>query len=391
MEPKKKYTWPAFSASEAKIVSNVLRSNKVNYLFGHYGKEFESKFAAFADAQHALAVANGTLALDACLRSLKVSQGDEVLVTSRSFIASASSIALLGAIPVWCDVDLNSQNISIDEIIRKTSKKTKGIICVHFAGLPCEMNEIIKFAKQKNLFVVEDCAQAHGAKINGMSVGSFGDMSAWSFCNDKIMTLGGEGGMVTTNSINLYERAAAFNNHGKNLKRYFSQKKHLNFPYIHDSIGSNYRLTEMQSALGIYQLDKMEKWRSLRARNANIFINKIKELDIVQLPSFPKHVTHAWYKLYITLNPTKLKKSHSRSSILQKLQSQSVPSSFGGSGEIYLEKAFNKINPQKKGSLPNASFLENNSIMLEVHPTIPKREIARRSSILQSVLKDAQK
>ena len=152
MEPKKKYTWPAFSASEAKIVSNVLRSNKVNYLFGHYGKEFESKFAAFADAQHALAVANGTLALDACLRSLKVSQGDEVLVTSRSFIASASSIALLGAIPVWCDVDLNSQNISIDEIIRKTSKKTKGIICVHFAGLPCEMNEIITFAKQKTIW-----------------------------------------------------------------------------------------------------------------------------------------------------------------------------------------------------------------------------------------------
>lgn len=391
MELKKKYTWPSFSLAEGKIVSQVLRSNHVNYLFGSIGKEFEKKFSAFSNTHHALALANGTLALDACLRSLRLSHEDEVLVTSRSFIASASSIALLGATPIWCDVDLNSQNILLDEIIKRCTKRTKGIICVHFAGFPCEMDSIMEFAKAKNLFVVEDCAQAHGAKINGISVGSFGHMSAWSFCNDKIMTLGGEGGMITTNDVDLYDKAASFNNHGKNLKKYFSAEKYTHFPYLHDSLGSNYRLTEMQSALGIYQLNKMDSWTVLRARNANIFINAINELEVIQTPVIPKHLTHAWYKLYITLNPSKLKKSITRSIILQKLQSESVPCSFGGSGEIYLEKAFSKSNLLKRGSLSNASFLENYSIMLEVHPTIPKKEVIRRASVLKLVLKDAQK
>ena len=166
MTLKQQYSWPSFSTKEAKIISKVLMSNNVNYLFGKIGKEFEDKFAAFSNTKHALAMANGTLALDASLRSLKLSPGDEVLVTSRSFIASASSIALLGAVPVWCDVDINSQNIDINEIEKKYTKKTKAILCVHFAGFPCDMEQIMSFAKSKNIFVIEDCAQAHGASLN---------------------------------------------------------------------------------------------------------------------------------------------------------------------------------------------------------------------------------
>lgn len=391
MTLKQQYSWPSFSTKEAKIISKVLMSNNVNYLFGKIGKEFEDKFAAFSNTKHALAMANGTLALDASLRSLKLSPGDEVLVTSRSFIASASSIALLGAVPVWCDVDINSQNIDINEIEKKYTNKTKAILCVHFAGFPCDMEQIMSFAKSKNIFVIEDCAQAHGASLNKKSVGSFGDISAWSFCNDKIMSLGGEGGMITSNSKPLYNFVSSFNNHGKNLIKYFSQKEHTRFPYIHDNLGSNYRLTEMQSALGIYQLSKMKSWHALRKRNAEIYINSVIDIDIVNTPLVPTNAQHAWYKLYLTLDSRLFKKSMSRELLMKNLNSLSVPCSFGGSGEIYKEKAFKKLHSLKSGALKNASFLEKNSLMLQVHPTITINELKRRATILRSALIRAQK
>lgn len=386
-----KFSWPSFSQTEVAKVSQVLRSNKVNYLFGDQGRKFEKKFSQFANSKYSLAVANGTLALDLSLRALNISPGDEVLITSRSFIASASSIALLGGVPVWCDVDLNSQNISLDEILKKTSKKTKGIICVHFAGFPCDMKNIVEFARSKNLFVIEDCAQAHGASIEGQSVGSFGDIAAWSFCNDKIMTLGGEGGMVTTNSSHLHDFTSSFNNHGKNLKKYFSPTIHNSFPYIHESLGSNYRLTEMQSAIGIYQLSKIKSWSRIRKRNTTILLNAIKGLDAINYPVLPENYQHAWYKLYLTLNPRFLKKSFTRKQIIGLLNAQNVPCSFGGSGEMYKEHAFAKATRKISGFLPNASFLESNSLMLQVHPTITQEECNRRANILKTVIKNAQK
>lgn len=391
MTMNNKYSWPSFSATESKIVSDVLRSNKVNYLFGDNGAKFEKNFANFSQTKFALAVANGTLALDLCWRAINLQKGDEVLVTSRSFVASASSIALLGAVPVWCDVDLNSQNIDIAEIEKKCTNKTKAILCVHFAGFPCDMENIISFAKSKNIYVIEDCAQAHGAKLNGKSVGSFGHISAWSFCNDKIMSLGGEGGMISSNSKALYQFVSSFNNHGKNLKKYYSSKKYKNFPYIHDALGSNYRLTEMQSALGIYQLSKIKSWTALRERNAKIYINSISDLKIVSIPIVPSSVQHAWYKLYITLNPKLFKKSFSRELLIDNLGNHSVPCSFGGSGEIYKEKAFKILSPLKSGLLKNASLLERNSLMLQVHPTITVKEVQRRAKILRLELIKAQK
>ena len=253
------------------------------------------------------------------------------------------------------------------------------------------MREIVEYAALKNLFVLEDCAQAHGASIGEKSVGSFGDISAWSFCNDKIMTLGGEGGMVTTNSSMLYGYIASFNNHGKNLKKYFSSKTHHFFPYIHESLGSNYRLTEMQSAIGIHQLSKMKSWTSARQRNAKIFLNAIQGLDIINSPILPKNYQHAWYKLYLTLNPAFLKRSATRQKIIADLNAQNVPCSFGASGEMYKEGAVAKIAQKKEGFLPNASFLERNALMLQVHPTITMEECMRRAKILKAILQNAQK
>ena len=383
--------WPHFSKAEIKSVTKVLESGKVNYLFGALGQKFEERFSIFANSRYSLALANGTLALDLSLRALNLRPGDEVLVTSRSYVATASSIALLGGVPIWCDVDLNSQNISLEEIIKRTSKKTKGIICVHFAGFPCDMKSIKAYAKLKHLFVIEDCAQAHGASINAKSVGSFGDISTWSFCNDKIMTLGGEGGMITTNSAPLHRFMAAFNNHGKNLKKYFTVKNHQSFPYMHESLGSNYRMTEMQSALGIYQLEKMESWSRIRERNASIYLNAIKHIGLVNGPILPQDYKHAWYKLYLTLNPTLLKKSVTRANIIAELNARLVPCSFGGSGQIYKELAFLESSHKNDGFLPNASFLEKNSLMLLVHPTISREESFRRATVLKAVLQNAQK
>ena len=384
--------WPVYSKEEADIIKKILLSNKVNYLFGNEGKKFEKNFSTFSNCKYALAVANGTLALDLCLRSIDLENNDEVIVTGRSFVASASCISVLGAEPVFVDVDINSQNLDINLLEKALTKKTKAILCVHFAGFPCNMKKIMSFARKNNLYVIEDCAQAHGARINRKSVGSFGDISAWSFCNDKIITTGGEGGMVTTNSKKLYNKVASFNNHGKNLKKYYSltSKKIKSFPYIHDELGLNYRLTEIQSALGNFQLKKMKEWTKLRNNNANYIINKIKELHIVNVPEIDKNYVHAFYKLYITLNNEFIKPEKNRSNILDALISEGVNASFGSCGRIFAEKAFKNTKTIPNG-LPVSSLLERNSIMLQVHPTMTAKELKHTAKTLHKVLLDHQK
>ena len=384
--------WPVYSKEEADIIRKILLSNKVNYLFGDEGKKFEKNFSTFSNCKYALAVANGTLALDLCLRSIDLENNDEVIVTGRSFVASASCISVLGAEPVFVDVDINSQNLDVNLLEKALTKKTKAILCVHFAGFPCNMKKIMSFARKNNLYVIEDCAQAHGAKINRKSVGSFGDISAWSFCNDKIITTGGEGGMVTTNSKKLYNKVASFNNHGKNLKKFYSltSKKIKSFPYIHDELGLNYRLTEIQSALGNFQLKKIKEWTKLRNNNADYIINKIKELQIVNVPEIDKNYVHAFYKLYITLNNEFIKPEKNRSNILDALISEGVNASFGSCGRIFAEKAFKNTKTIPNG-LPVSSLLERNSIMLQVHPTMTAKELKHTAKTLHKVLLDHQK
>ena len=207
--------WPSFTQEEADAVSKVLLSNKVNYWTGTECREFEKEFAAFVGTQYAVALSNGTLALDVVLKAMGIGAGDDVIVTSRTFLASASCIVNAGANPVFADVDLNSQNISAETIKAALTPNTKAIIVVHLAGMPAEMDGIMDLAKEHDLWVIEDCAQAHGAKYKGKSVGSIGHVGAWSFCQDKIMTTGGEGGMVTTNDKTLWEKMWSYKDHGK--------------------------------------------------------------------------------------------------------------------------------------------------------------------------------
>ena len=192
--------WPHFGGADIEAVAEVLRSGKINRWTGAKNAEFEKKICENANAKYAVALANGSVALECALRALGVGAGDEVITSCRTFVASASCAAMCGAKPVVADVDLNTQNITAESVEKCISPRTRAIVAVHHAGVPCDMDSITALAKSRNIFVVEDCAQAHGAVYKGRPVGSIGDIAAWSFCQDKIITTGGEGGAVSTNS-----------------------------------------------------------------------------------------------------------------------------------------------------------------------------------------------
>ena len=387
--------WPSFSKEEVQSVKEVLLSNKVNYWTGNECREFEKEFAAWSDSKYAVSLANGTLALDIAFRALGIGNGDEVIVTSRSYIASVTSIINSNATPVFVDIDPESQNITPDNIRAAITNKTKAIVCVHLAGWPCEMDEIMAIAKSNNLFVIEDCAQAHGAKYKGISVGSIGDIGCWSFCQDKIMTTGGEGGMVTTNKKSLWLKMWEYKDHGKSYKAVYGKDHPEGFRWLHESFGTNWRMTEMQGAIGRIQLRRMPEWTELRNRNALIlnqafdhFTNKIGLLRIPQLKSDNKCV-HAYYKYYVFVERNSLKNNWDRDKIISEINSQGVPCIHGSCSEIYLEKAFDKTNFRPKKRLKVAKELGETSIVFLVHPTLSIEEMSEIAEKSTSVFSKA--
>ena len=379
-------SWPSFSQEEADAVSHVLLSNKVNYLTGQEGKKFESEFANWCDSEYSVALANGTVALEIALKALAVGPGDEVIVTPRSFIASVSCVVNVGAKPVFADVDLNSGNISPRSIKRLINKKTKAIICVHLAGFPCQMDEIINLSLKNNLYVIEDCAQAHGARYKGRPVGSIGHIGCWSFCNDKIMTTGGEGGMIATNDENIWRKVWSIKDHGKSIKSVYESKHRPGFRWLHDSFGSNFRMTEMQAAIGRIQLKKVEEWRIRRSENANAIIDVFKKYDsLIRIPKVEDIFDHAWYKLYVYVKTSGLGKNWNRDRIIAEINELSIPCYSGSCPEIYLEKAFDEcFRPKER--LNNAKELGLTSLMFLVHPNLSKSDIKNTCNAIDIVL-----
>ena len=387
----KKFTnWPQFSRSEIQSVTNVLRSSKVNYLTGKYGKKFELKFSQYLNIKYSTAVSNGTVALELAILSLDIKKGDEIIVTPRSFFASVSSIIKVGAIPIFADVDIETQNISLNSIKKVLSKKTKAILCVHLAGLPCDMEKICKFAKEKKIFIIEDCAQSHGASINKKNVGTFGNVAAWSFCNDKIISTGGEGGMVTTNSLKIKKFVESYKDHGKNFTKYNSIKKNQKFRYLHDSIGSNYRITEMQSVLGIEQLKYLNKNISIRNKYAKIFDKSLKKFKFINLFLTKKNYVNAYYRYYFKINSKFLKKNWNRDKILKKLNEYSIPSGTGSCPEIYKEEAIKKLKIFQKSDLKNAHILSKNTITINFHHQMKNTEILYIRNKIEHLFKKIQ-
>jgi dTDP-4-amino-4,6-dideoxygalactose transaminase len=381
--------WPVFAADEIEAVLEVLRSGKVNYWTGDEGRLFEQEFAEFVGTRHAIALANGTVALELALHALGIGPGDEVITTSRTFIASASAVVMRGATPVIADIDRESQNITAETIAAVLSEKTRAIIVVHLAGWPCDMDPIMQLARERGIKVVEDCAQAHGAVYKGRKVGSIGDAGAFSFCQDKIMTTGGEGGMLTTDDTELWERAWAFKDHGKSYRAVFDPHPPTGFRWLHESFGTNWRMTEMQSALGRVILKKLPAWLSTRRAHGALLNESLRDIPNLRVCEPPPHVQHAYYKYYVFVRPERLKESWSRDRILEAIAGEEVPCFSGSCSEIYLEKAFAGTGWQPAGRLPVARELGETSLMFLVHPTLGKNEIHHSAQVIRQVLETA--
>lgn len=383
--------WPCFTEEEADVARDVILSNRVSYWTGDHGRLFEKEFAEWVGCSHAVALANGTVAIDVALKALNIGAGDEVVVTPRTFLASVSSIINSGATPVFADVDPNSQNITAETIRKVITTKTRGIICVHLAGWPCDMDPIMELAGQYNLKVIEDCAQAHGARYKGRSVGNIGHIGAWSFCQDKIMTTCGEGGMVTTNDPDLWSTMWSYKDHGKSWEAVY-HKAHppgYGFRWLHDSFGTNWRMIEIQAAIGRIQLKRMSEWQTARLSNARRIWATAAEFTALHVPSIPDYITHAAYKCYIFVKPEHLTKGWSRDRIMDEINSLGVPCIAGSCSEVYLEKAFDNKKFKPKIRLSVAKNLGENSLMFLVHPTLLDAEIEKTCDSIRQVMSKA--
>ena len=398
--------WPSFTKDEADAVSRILLSNKVNYWTGQEGRAFEREFAIWCDVDHAIAVANGTVALDLALTGLGIGchnggkAADEVIVTPRTFLASVSSVVNAGAIPIFADVDQDSGNISAETIAKVLTPSSKAVIAVHLAGWPCDMDPIMALATEHTLKVIEDCAQAHGARYKGRPVGSIGDVSAWSFCQDKIMTTGGEGGMVTTNDHDLWSTMWAYKDHGKSWEAVYERQHPSGFRWLHESFGTNWRMIEMQAAIGRIQLGRMADWTGKRGANSKTIVDALepfaKEDGPIRLPELGcascvettcnKGCVHARYKFYAYVRPQNLAPDWSRNRIVDEITARGVPCFQGSCSEVYLERAFDGTGWRPEPRLPMAKELGETSLMFLVHPSLTAGEMEKASAVLCEVL-----
>lgn len=380
--------WPHFAEDEVEAAAAVLRTGKVNYWTGQECRQFEDAYAASIGVKHAIALANGTLALELALWTLGIGPGDEVITSSRTFIASASCAVMQGAVPVCADVDSVSQNITAETIRKAITPKTRAIVPVHLAGWPCDMDPILELAAEHNLFVIEDCAQAHGATYKGRSVGSMGHMAAFSFCQDKIITTAGEGGLLVTNDTHLWKRAWERKDHGKGYDTVFNQAHPPGFRWLHESFGTNFRLTEIQAVVGRLALEKLPEWTKIRRKHAATLNAALEEISTVRTTVPPAEIGHAYYKYYAFVRPEALASGWSRDRILSEILATGIPALSGSCSEIYLERAFARAGLQQ-AFCPVARELGATSMMFLVHPTISSEAQAIAADTIQRVLRAA--
>ncbi len=376
--------WPNFSKKLISEIGRILSSGKINYTNGPYGVKFEKDFSKFVGNKYSIAICNGTAALEVAIKSLKLPKNSEIIVPARSFFSSASCIVNTGYIPVFADVNLLTQNISFEDIKKKITKKTGAIICVHLAGLPCEMYNIKKLANKKKIKIIEDCSQAHGASINDRPVGSFGDVSTWSFCNDKIISTLGEGGMISTNKKKIYEFSKKYINHGTNLK---DNKKTEKFIYNKDYFGTNLRLTETQSFAGIEQLKNLKKVQKKKEKISKSYFDLISKYQNYFNCYYPsKKIKSAWYRFYFFLRTDIKNYKKLRFTIIKNLRKKNLRCFSGSCPEIYLENAFKKLQNFKQIRLHNCKILGETSIALEINHTLGYKQHKKKLLILKNVI-----
>lgn len=383
--------WPSFTPEEADAVREVILSNQVNYWTGQECRKFEQEFATWSGCDYAVALSNGTLALDVALKALGIGAGDEVIVTPRTFLASVSCIVNAGATPVFAEIDRDSQNITAATIQAVLSDRTRAVMCVHLAGWPCDMDPIMALADKHDLYVIEDCAQAHGAQYKGRSVGSIGHIGAWSFCQDKIMTTGGEGGMVTTNDKALWSKMWSFKDHGKSWDAIYKREHKPGFRWLHESFGTNWRMLEIQAVIGRLQLPRMASWHATRISLAQRIWGTAAQLPGLRVPILPTDMTHAAYKCYVFVEPSALKSEWNRDRIAEEINAMGVPCYTGSCSEVYLEHAFDGTGWRPEPRLPVAKELGETALMFLVHPTLSEQEIEKTCWALTQVMRLADK
>lgn len=380
-------SWPVFAPDEIAAVTKVLESGKVNYWTGQEGNTFEQEFSDYIGTSHAVAIANGTVTLELALIALGIGPGDDVIITPRTFMATATAVVVRGARPIFADLDPESGNITAETIGQVLTPNTKAIIPVHLGGWPCEMDEMLAL----NIPIIEDCAQAHGASYRGRKVGCLGAIGSWSFCQDKIMTLGGEGGAVTTNDEGLWRKMWEYKDHGKSYDAIHKEKHPPGFRWVNDGFGTNWRLTEMQSAIARVQLRKLDGWMRQRQANAGIMNMAFASHDMMHVPMPPDHVEHAYYRWYGYLRPETLKDGWTRERICDEVTSSGVWCQVGSCSEIYLEKAFDGTGSRPAERLPVARHIGENSICLRTDPCLEPEHMAKMAEVLSTVLAEARR
>ncbi|TIS55045.1 DegT/DnrJ/EryC1/StrS aminotransferase family protein [Mesorhizobium sp.] len=385
------YNWPQYDEEQIKDVVEVLRSGKVNAWTGTKVREFEQAYAALLGRRHAIALANGTVALDVALHAIGLQPGDEVIVTPRSFVASASCVPMAGAVPVFADVDPESQAITAESIAAVLTPRTRAIIVVHLAGWPADMDPIMRLANQNGIVVIEDCAQAHGAEYAGRPAGSFGHIAAFSFCQDKIITTGGEGGLLAMDDDGIWARAWSFKDHGKTHDLQSGKVHPVGFRWLIETFGSNYRMTEIAAAIGLRQLQRLPSWRAQRAANAALLIDAFRSLPGLRTPEPPLHIRHAWYRLYTFVQPERLRRGWNRDRVMSAINASGVACYMGSCPEIYREKAFVDSGFRPAGRLPTAALLGETSLAFLVDPCQNAVSLQRVADVVANVMRDATK
>jgi dTDP-4-amino-4,6-dideoxygalactose transaminase len=381
--------WPVFDDEQIAVAAAVLRSGKVNYWTGEEGRAFEAEFAEAVGCRYGIALANGTVALELALHALDIGAGDEVVVTPRSFMASASCVVACGARAVFADVDPDSQNITAETVRAVLSPRTRAVIAVHLAGWPCDMEPLAALCRQHGLKLIEDCAQAHGATWRGRPVGSLGDVAAFSFCQDKIMTTAGEGGMLVTDDQALWSRAWAYKDHGKSFEAVYERAHPPGFRWLHESFGTNWRMTELQAAIGRVQLRRLPGWLARRRRNAAILTERLEATPALRVTRPPAHIGHAWYKYYAFVRLERLAAGWDRDRLLAAITARGVTCLAGSCSEIYREKAFALTDMVPAERLPVARRLGETALMLLIDPTFSEADMERAADVVEAVFAEA--
>jgi dTDP-4-amino-4,6-dideoxygalactose transaminase len=378
--------WPHFAADEIEAVRVVLASGKANYWTGRECTSFEREFAELVGTRYAVTLANGSVALELALHALGIGPGDDVVVPSRSFMASASCVLLRGGRPIFADVDPVSGNISADTVKAVLTPATRAVIAVHLSGWPCDMDPLLALVREKGIKLIEDCAQSHGATYRGSVTGGLGDVGTFSFCQDKIMTTGGEGGMLVTDDKEVWQRAWSYKDHGKSHDAVFNREHPPGFRWLHESFGTNWRMTEMQAAIGRRQLMKLPAWLAARRRNARLLDAELSSVPGLILRPQPRGHGHAYYKYYAFVDKARLAPGWTHQRIVEAINAEGIPCTGGSCSEMYLEKAYLDANLAPAERLPHARELGETSVMLMVHPTLRERDVLDIAAAVRKVM-----